>query len=329
MAKQKLSPDKIPNIVQSIQSSNSIATDKDVLTEFIGKKTISYSQLTMFLTCPYSWKLKYIDKIKIDKPSIHLVFGTSMHVLLQNYIKELYLNKELLAEDIDVSDQLVTIMVEEYKKTKTQTNISFSSSDELKLFHKQGLDIYNFIKKHRSDYFPLSNCELVGIELPLLVEVDGNENVLFLAYIDYALYSPVDNMIFLKDIKTSTNGWDDAQKSDASKIAQLNLYKKYFSKQYKIPLDNIDTEYFIVKRIIKEDAMFPQKRVQLFSPASGKVSLNKSERDMTRFVTTAFDRDGNYNIDVEYDKALNSSCSWCQYRGTAHCKDTVCEPMTF
>jgi len=42
-------------------------------------KTISYSQFSLFQTCPLSWKLKYIDKIKEDTPSIALLFGNIFH----------------------------------------------------------------------------------------------------------------------------------------------------------------------------------------------------------------------------------------------------------
>ena len=38
--------------------------------------------------------------------------------------------------------------------------------------------------------------------------------------------------IYIYDIKTSTRGWNDTEKKDDSKIAQILLYKEYFSKQF-------------------------------------------------------------------------------------------------
>ena len=36
---------------------------------------ISYSQLSMFSECPKHWKLKYIDDLALQEPSIHLLFS--------------------------------------------------------------------------------------------------------------------------------------------------------------------------------------------------------------------------------------------------------------
>ena len=72
------------------------------------------------------------------------------------------------------------------------------------------------------------------------------------------------NTIKLIDIKTSRNGWNKYQKTDNLKSAQLVAYKNYFSQQFGVSKDNIEIEFFIVKRKIQEDSMFPQKRIQEF-----------------------------------------------------------------
>jgi len=67
----------------------------------------------------------------------------------------------------------------------------------------------------------------------------------------------------------------------------------FYSKQYNHPIDKIEVEYFIVKRKLWENAQFPQKRVQKFSPASGTVSMNKVAKRLNTFLDLAFDNDGN------------------------------------
>jgi predicted RecB family endonuclease len=42
-------------------------------------------------------------------------------------------------------------------------------------------------------------------------------------------------------------GWNKYQKADKMKAAQLVAYKSYFSRQYGVPVDNIEVEFFIVK----------------------------------------------------------------------------------
>ena len=39
---------------------------------------LSFSQYNIWKTCPFQWKLLYIDKIKIPSASIDLVFGSSL-----------------------------------------------------------------------------------------------------------------------------------------------------------------------------------------------------------------------------------------------------------
>jgi hypothetical protein len=44
---------------------------------------ISYSQISMYNDCPLRWKLNYVDELKIRESSIHLIFGSAMHEVLQ------------------------------------------------------------------------------------------------------------------------------------------------------------------------------------------------------------------------------------------------------
>lgn len=46
--------------------------------------TWSYSRLSSFESCPYGWKLKYIDKEK-DEPMFYTSYGSYVHKLLQMY----------------------------------------------------------------------------------------------------------------------------------------------------------------------------------------------------------------------------------------------------
>ena len=45
----------------------------------MGKKTISYSQISTYTNCPHQWKLEKIDKESRFEPNMFLVFGTAFH----------------------------------------------------------------------------------------------------------------------------------------------------------------------------------------------------------------------------------------------------------
>ena len=111
----------------------------------------------------------------------------------------------------------------------------------------------------------------------------------------------------------------DEMKKDENKTQQLLLYKQFYSKQYNHPIDKIEVEYFIVKRKLWENAQFPQKRVQKFSPASGTVSMNKVAKRLDTFLDLAFDENGEQVSENIIPTPSKKACKWCEFKKTEHC----------
>ena len=140
-----------------------------------------------------------------------------------------------------------------------------------------------------------------------------NPSVFWYGFIDVVLRDIANNKIHILDIKTSRTGWNKHQKADTVKAAQLIAYKNYFSEQFGIPKENIDVEFFIVKRKLVEESMFPQKRVQQFKPASGTVTQRKIQKAIDAFVDACFDADGNKRQDREYMAISGKGDKNCKY----------------
>jgi hypothetical protein len=107
------------------------------------------------------------------------------------------------------------------------------------------------------------------------------------------------------------------QKSDSIKAAQLVAYKNYFSTQFGMPKDNIDVEFFIVKRKMIEESMFPQKRIQQFKPAAGTVTQRKVQKQIDSFVESCFDLEGNKNAERPYlaiSGKGDKNCKYCPFK---------------
>ena len=61
--------------------------------------------------------------------------------------------------------------------------------------------------------------------------------------------------------------------------------------------------------------MFPQKRIQKFSPANGKPSLNKAGKKLIKFVDEAFTAEGEYNTERKFEKLpSDKACKWCEFK---------------
>ena len=281
-------------------------------------KRISYSQYSNWASCPYKWKLNYIDKLRTYTDSIHTMFGTSMHEVLQTYLTVMYNDTIKMADALPVDEMLLHRMKKNYTEIMEKNGGEvFCEQSDMEEFYNHGLIILEWFKKKRGMYFSKKSYELVGIEVP--IEYKLPNDIEFIGYIDVVLHDTLRDRYKIIDIKTSTMGWNKYMKADKNKTNQLLLYKYFYGAQHDISLDKIDVEYFIVKRKLYEKVDFPQRRVQTFSPASGKPSINKVMNNLNQFINESF-IDGEYNMEHNYIKQPSKkNCRWCEFNQTEHC----------
>ena len=192
---------------------------------------------------------------------------------------------------------------------------------ELKEFYDDGVAIIEDFKKNKSKHFSKKGWFLVGCEIPIVLSVNPRSpHVKFIGYIDLVLYHEPTNKFYIVDIKTSTKGWNDKAKKDKSKQFQLVLYKKFFAQQYNIPIENIDIEFFIVKRKLWKSKDFIIKRIQKFIPPSGKTTVNRAIKWLDNFISNCFS--GNEFNQKEMESTPNDNCKWCPYHKTHLCPST-------
>lgn len=282
---------------------------------------ISFSQFQMWKSCPHRWRLKYVNNIRIDEPSVAALFGTAMHEVLQEYLTVMYTNSIAKADEMNLNELLRNKIKSEYKDLLVENNnVHFSSTTELSEYYEDGVAILNYFKKNRNTVFPKKNYELVGIEVPIDMQASvKNPNVKMSGFLDVVVRDTALNKVYIYDFKTSVKGWGNYQKNDKVKISQLVLYKKYFAEQYKCDLNSIDIAYLILKRKIQEDAMYSAmtKRIQTFKPANGTLSIKKITNEIDKFVEHVFNEDGSYKIDIPYPAVAgfnNSNCRFCEFK---------------
>ena len=306
---------KIPKIIKEILKN----PPQEINYAF--QKNISYSQMSIFRSCPHRWKLQYKDKIKRFTSSIHTVFGSAVHETMQAYLDVMYTKTGAAADRLDLEDDFHYHFTEEYKKQyKANNNQHFSSAEEMREFFNDGIGILNWFKKKKSAYFSKRGWHLVGCEIPITVAPNKMyNNVLYLGYLDVVMYHEPTNTFKIMDIKTSTRGWREQDKNNEDKQFQLLLYKQFFSEQYSIPLDSIEIEFFILKRKIldADDAklMSPYQahRVQRFTPPSGKIKLGRAKNAVNSFIQECFNYEGKIK-DTEYPKQPSKwNCNFCPY----------------
>jgi len=304
---------KVPKLVRTVRDSK--------LEQVAGSYNLSYSQLSTYLTCNHKWYLQYVKKLSTYSPSIHTVFGTALHETVQTWLTTLYDISIKAANELDLEkileDNLRKVFKKESEKDKTFTNAS-----QLKEFYEDGIQILNYLKKKRASFFSTRKVYLAAVELPLYSLL--KDTVYFKGFIDLVFYDEDLDEWLLIDIKTSTTGWNEAAKKDETKIAQLILYKVYFSKQFNIPVDRIQVEYFIVKRKVPVDAEFANmlRRVQQFRPAAGVVKQKRVQQQVQDFLTEALDSTGKPQNKIYRKKLTVDACRFCEFKKTEHCEES-------
>jgi len=277
---------------------------------------ISYSQFSQWDKCPQMWKLNYVDRVGTFTGNIYTVFGSALHETLQAYLVCYYERTIKEADALPLEDILMYRMKENFKQSKAQHGDDFEiTKEDMAEFYQDGLDIINEFLKKKTRHFSKKNTELVGIEMKL--NYDMPNNMKFNGYMDVVLHDKRTGRMRIIDIKTSTMGWNKYMKADKNKTNQLLLYKHFLSKELDISVDKIDVEYLILKRRLYENMMYPQKRIQSFSPASGTPSINRVMSRLNEFMSDCFDESGK-TIDKEYVKIASAkNCKYCEFKTKA------------
>ena len=281
---------------------------------------VSFSQYSMWSSCPHQYKLNYIDKLGESSSNIHTIFGTAMHETIQHYLSVMYGVSKKQADEINLDKLLLERMRENYKgEVEKMSEGTPCTQEQLEEFYGDGRRILQWLNKHMHKFYSKSGYELVGIEIPLNATI--KTGVHFIGFIDIVLRDLAENSIIIIDLKTSTMGWNQYQKADKMKNSQILLYKKYYSELFNIPLQKIKVEYQILRRKLPEDSAFPVPHVSKHVPAHGAPSVTKVYDEFMAFINAVFDDEGKFR-DIEFPKvpgAAKKNCKFCEFGNRGIC----------
>ena len=278
---------------------------------------VSYSQYSMWTSCPQQFKLNYIDKLGESSANIHTIFGSAMHEVIQHFLGVMYSVTKKQAMELDLELMLKDKLVEHFTQEKEKlTEGTPCTREELEEFFGDGRQILQFFKKKLDTLYTKSGFELVAIEMPLNAQI--KEGVHFIGFIDIVLKDVSSGEIIIVDLKTSTSGWNKYQKADKVKTSQMLLYKKFYSEKYDIPLDKIKVEYQILKRKLMENSEYNIPRISKFIPPHGKPSVNLAWKGFMEFVDSVYD-DGGLIRTNDFPTNKGKACNWCEFKTRKLC----------
>jgi len=297
-----MSKKKIPSIIKEIKKHPKHKID------FSYEKAISYSQFSNYTECPLRWNLQYVEGHKSFTSSYNSVFGTALHQTVQHYLNVMYEQSGVKANEENIFEMYEDNIRKEYRKQYEINNKQhFCTPEELAEIYDDGVEILKYLRKNKGKYFSKRGWWLLGCELPLILKTNNKNNIVFQGFIDVVLYHEPTQTFKLIDLKTSYRSWYKKQKDNEMKQFQLILYKKFFSELYNVPLNKIDIEFIILKRKLWDGSEYAQSRIQLFSPPSGKVKMNKATKLFEEFINNITDSN------KKHLPKSNPNCKWCPF----------------
>lgn len=252
---------------------------------------ISFSELKDWVHCAFYHKLTRVDKIDGFTGNEYTAFGSALHSVCE---------KKLLQEDFDEN-----YFVNELKKNISELDEDHEINKKLVLdMVGQGNNIIPEIEDALNNYF--DNYEVLAVELPLMEDIDGQDDYKFKGFID-AIVKTDDGKVHIFDWKTCSWGWNAKKRSEPMVTYQLTLYKHYFCQKMDVDPKDVETHFALLKRTASKN------RVEFFRVTSGP---RKTENAL-KLVDKAL-----YNIKNKRYIKNRLSCTGgygCKFYKTEHC----------
>jgi putative RecB family exonuclease len=178
----------------------------------------SYSRINTYHTCPYKYKLQYIDKIKLEEEGIEAFMGSRVHETLEKLYSDLKEDKE------NTIEQLIgyynRIWSENWHDKVVIVKDEFSAED----YRRFG---ENAIRGYYEQYYPFDQTKILWIEEKRFFNLNDDQHKM-LGIID-RLDEREDGTLEIHDYKTSGR-LPSQQQIDIDK--QLALYQLAVSEAY-------------------------------------------------------------------------------------------------
>jgi len=112
---------------------------------------VSFSQYSMWSSCPQQYKLSYIDGLSQSTSNIHSVFGSAMHETLQEYLSRcLRISKSQADKGMDTKAFLKEKMREIFLKESNEGKDPICTKEELVEFLEDGNLILDYFQKSKN-----------------------------------------------------------------------------------------------------------------------------------------------------------------------------------
>lgn len=327
----------------SLQEEATLAEDIKDITQKLnlfatGKPHISYSELNDWIECSWRHKLKHIEKLDFDGPTIHTEFGQVVHDAMEDY---------LMLPKADRKPIESGPYEAAFKKRFESLDLSKETPKKQEELQKMFLDFQSKIAPLLLDapvwldkQFP--DWETVAAEDLLYEPIPGQEDIKFKGFVDAFIKVPKRRKVrkskkakvagagltlsgvleaeeaadyeivpgefdyLVLDWKSSDWGWTADKKRDFNKQLQIMLYKIFYCQKMGLDLKDIKCGFVLLKRKPNKEGSYCE-----FVPVS--VGDKSKERALS-LVNSMVNQ-------VKQGRTIKNrwSCRFCKFANTQHC----------
>jgi len=240
----------------------------------------SHSRLETFRNCPLKYKFNYIDKIKRKEEGIEAFLGSRFHEIMEKIYRNLPFRMYSLDELLDFYGD---IWDKKYHDKVMIANEERKAKDYKEIGKK-------FIEDYYKRYYPFNRGKVLGIERPVMIDLDGKGKYRLRGFID-RLNRTEDGTYEIHDYKTSKS-LPEQSKMDEDR--QLALYQVGVQKLW----DDVN-QVELVWHYVAFDKEIRSKRTKEALDALKKESIDLIKKiEATR----------------EFLPNESTLCGWCYYK---------------
>ena len=304
-----------------------------------GKPNISFSELSVWLKCSWQHKLKYIDKIDADGPTIHTEYGQSIHSAMEWYLanRGQAIDSSVYVKDFKIRCKAI---LDSEQSSKMTLDEKLDLVDKMKLFSESMEKMLAYVPGWLDETFP--GWEPVAAEQALyepIIGYDGNP-VYFKGFVDCLIRVPKKKKVparvkkatdglhlsdledtepketnetepgewdyIILDWKGTDWGWRAEKKREYEVLVQLHLYKVFFCTKNNIPLENVKCGFVLLKRTPDKSGSYCEYIPVSVGPKSAEKAMNTVQQMVNQVIQ---------------GRAIKNkfSCKFCKYAYTEHC----------
>jgi putative RecB family exonuclease len=245
----------------------------------------SHSKLETYNQCPYKFKLKYVDKIKVDFKTIEAFLGSRVHEVLEKLYSDLRYKK------LNTLQELLDYYKQRWKDTWTEDIIIVKKEYSAEQYYEMGIDyIKNYYEKNK----PFNSDHTIDVEKHIKFKLDKEGIYIIEGYIDRLSYLS-DGIYFVHDYKTSISMKTD---EEAKNDYQLALYS------------------IAVKELYQDCKEV--KLVWHFLAHNKEVIVQKTDQELeelkSRIISKIKEIEGKISSGLDFATKRSALCDWCEYR---------------